>query len=213
MYVDKSIKNYLNVLQSGQPTPGGGSAASLVSNLGAALTLMTSNLSIDKKYFKELDINIQEKVKQTNKEIKESIIKFSEFMDEDAKGFASVIKTYNEEDFDSDKQREEALEESYKKALATPLKCSKECLRLLKLQDTIVEYGNNETITDVGVGVILAYAALEGCLISVKINLNYINDEKYTNEVFTEINTIYNQAKKLNTCLREKINKILEFTP
>ena len=43
---------------------------------------------------------------------------------------------------------------------------------ILKLQELIVKYGNKDTITDVGVGVILVYAALEGSLISVKINLN-----------------------------------------
>ncbi len=211
MYIDISIKNYLNLLESGRPAPGGGSASSLVSNLGAALTLMTSNFSIDKKYFKELDLSVQEKVKQTHKDIQKSIIKFSEFMDEDAKGFVSVIQTYNEENFESEEEKKKELEKSYKKALTTPLNCSKECLKLLKLQDTIVEYGNNETITDVGVGVILVYAALEGCLMSVKINLNYIEDKNYTKEIQGEIASIYKEASLINNCLREKINKILEI--
>lgn len=211
MYVDKSIKNYLKLIESGRPTPGGGSVSSLVSNLGAALTLMTSNFSLDKKYFKELDLSIQEKVKQTHQDIQKSIIKFSELMDEDAKGFASVIKTYKKENFESEEEKKMELEKSYKKALTAPLNCSKECLKLLKLQDTIVEYGNNETITDVGVGVILTYAALEGSLMSVKINLNYIKSEDYTKKIQDEINAIYKEASNINNCLREKINSILEI--
>ena len=211
MYVDESIRSYLNSIERGDPTPGGGSAASLVSNLGAALTLMTSNFSIDKPYFKKLDSKIQEKVKQTHKDIQESIVKFNHFMDEDAEGFCSVIRAYNEDDYESEEHRKERLEASYKTALTAPLNCSKECLKLLKLQDTIVEYGNNETITNVGVGVILVYAALEGCLMSVKINLNYIKDEGYVKKVKTDIDNIYEQASDINTCLRGKIDDILNI--
>ena len=211
MYVDKSIRNYLALIESGEPTPGGGSAASLVSNLGAALTLMTSNFSITKKYFKELDLSIQEKVLKTHNEIQKSIVEFNRFMDEDAKGFASVIRAYNEDISETKEQRKKRLEESYKKALTAPLHCSRECLKLLKLQDTIVEYGNNDTITDVGVGVILVFAALEGCLMSVKINLNYIEDEAYTNEIRSEISNIYKEASTINDCLRGNINNILEI--
>lgn len=210
MYIDKSIKNYLNLLESGEPTPGGGSASSLVSNLGAALTLMTSNFSLEKDYFKELDLNIQEKVKQAHRDIKKSIHKFSKFMDEDAKGFADVIKVYNEENHESEEHKKKKLEKSYKNALKTPLNCSRECLNLLKLQDTIIKYGNKETITDVGVGVVLAFAALEGSLMSVKINLNYIEDKKYINKIHLEIDTIYKEANLINNCLREKINDILK---
>ena len=76
---------------------------------------------------------------------------------------------FNEDKIKREEERKKRLEESYKKALITPLKCSRECLKLLKLQKSIVEYGNNETITDVGVGIILVYATLEGCIISVKI--------------------------------------------
>ena len=209
MYVDRSIRDYLDLIEEGSPTPGGGSAASLVSNLGAALTLMTSNFSLDKKYFKELDIDIQEKVKQAHSDIQKSILRFNEFMDEDAEGFCSVIKTYDE-DHESEEEKKKKLDESYKKALATPLKCSKECLELLKLQDIIVEYGNNETITDVGVGIILVYAALEGCIMSVKINLNYIKDKSYTKGIQSEINDIYKEASVINTCLRAKVDSILE---
>lgn len=210
MYIDKSIKEYLHLVESGDPFPGGGSVSSLVSSLGGALTLMTSNFSLDKKYFKKLDPSIQEKVKQSHKDIQNSIDKFNEFIDEDAKGFASVIESYDEEKSETEEEKKKRLEESYKTALSTPLKCSRECLKLLKLQDAIVEYGNNHTITDVGVGVILVYAALEGCLISVKINLNYIDDKNYTKKIEDEISQIYKEASVIKNCLTEKVSKILE---
>ena len=209
MYIDTSIREYLNQVESGEPIPGGGSVAALVSSLGASLTLMTSNFSFDKEYFKELDPSIQEKVRQAHRDIKKSIDNFNRFIDEDAEGFASVIIAYDEGKTESEMDKKERIQTSYKKALQTPLKCSRECLKLLKLQDTIVEYGNNQTITDVGVGVILVYAALEGSLISVKINLNYIEDKNYKGEIEDEIGKIYKEASDIKNCLTKKVDKIL----
>ena len=210
MYIDKPIKEYLILVGSGDPTPGGGSVSALVSSLGAALTLMTSNFTLDKEYFKELDPRIQEKVKQSHENIKKSMVKFNQFIDEDAKGFASVIVAYNEDKPESKEEKKNRLEKSYKKALATPLNCSRECLKLLELQDIILEYGNKETVTDVGVGIILVYAALEGCLISVKINLNYIEDLNYKEKIEAEINEIYERSSRIKDCLKDKIDRILE---
>lgn len=210
MYIDISIRKYLDQVESGEPIPGGGSVASLVSSLAGALTLMTSNFSIDKEYFKKLDPSIQEKVKQAHVDIKKSMDKFNEYIDEDAEGFAHVILAYDEEVVESEEDKKKRLEESYKKALWTPLHCSRECLNLLKLQDIIVEYGNSDTITDVGVGIILVYAALEGCIISVKINLNYIDDEDYTKEIKDEIREIYKEASAIKNCLTEKVDGILQ---
>lgn len=212
MYVDKSIKEYLRVVQSGDPTPGGGSVCSLVSSLGAALTLMTSNLSFDKKYFKELDPSVQEKMEKSHQNIEESIGKINNFIDEDAEGFAAVIEEYGKGEGKTELEKEDKrkLEESYKKALETPLNCSRECLKLLKNQKTIVENGSHDTITDVGVGVILVYAALEGCVISVKINLKAINDKEYVSLIEKEINDIYKESSGIKKELVEKVDKIVE---
>lgn len=211
MYIDKSIREYINVVQSGDPTPGGGSVCSLVTSLGGALTLMTSNFSIDRPYFKELKEEVQEKIKKSHDEIKESIERINELIDEDAKGFATVINAYNEKD-DSEKEEEKQsrIQESYKKALATPLNCSRECLKMLKLQETFVDYGNKDTITDVGVGVILVYAALEGSLISVKINLNYIDDNDYREKIEKEIKEIYKESTEIKIKLTEKVDEKLK---
>lgn len=209
MYIDKSIREYLNAVASNEPIPGGGSVSALVSSLGGALTLMTSNHSFNKDYFKELDPDIQEKVKDSHEKIKKSIGKLNYFIDEDAKGFASVIEAYDKKDSESKEENKKRLEDSYKKALATPLSCSRECLELLKHQGMIVEYGNKETITDVGVGVVITYAALEGCIMSVKINLNYLEDRDFIEKTQDELNNIYKEADVIHDFLKEKIDRIL----
>ena len=110
VYIDKSIKDYLDLVESGDPFPGGGSVSALVSSLGGALALMTSNFSLDKDYFKELDPSIQEKVKESHRGIKKSMDKFNKFIDEDAKGFSSVIEAYDEDRPESEEEKKTRLE-------------------------------------------------------------------------------------------------------
>ena len=72
------------------------------------------------------------------------------------------------------KARSQAIQEGYKIALEVPLKCAEKCHRILELQDVFAEYGNVNAITDIGVGVLLAYSGLEGALLNVTINLGSI---------------------------------------
>ena len=46
---EKSIREYLELLGSNEPVPGGGAAAALTSAQGAALVMMVANHTIGKK--------------------------------------------------------------------------------------------------------------------------------------------------------------------
>lgn len=209
MYIDKSIKEYLALVASHEPFPGGGSVAALVASLGSSLTVMTANFSFDKKYFKELDPSIQKKMRDRHADIQRSIRRLNRYIDEDAEGFAQVIEAYKKDEKESKKENEERLEKSYREALTAPLKSSRECLEILKAQAVIVEYGNKDTITDVGVGIVLVYAALEGSLMSVKINLAEIEDLDYQEQILIELDYIYNEATTIKNRLHQKIENTL----
>ena len=48
---DLNIKEFINEVSRATPTPGGGSVSALVASLGASLSSMLSNLTINKKGF------------------------------------------------------------------------------------------------------------------------------------------------------------------
>ena len=52
--VDLSVNDFLNIVDSKSPAPGGGSVSALVSALGCTLGRMVAHLTFDKKKFKEL---------------------------------------------------------------------------------------------------------------------------------------------------------------
>ena len=49
MLKDLSLEEYLEIVDSDAPTPGGGSVGALVGALGAALSRMLAHLSLNKK--------------------------------------------------------------------------------------------------------------------------------------------------------------------
>src|SRR5690606_15070405 len=94
-------------------------------------------------------------------------------------------------------KRSEAIQEGYKVALQVPLRCAEECLNVLRLQKVFAEYGNVNAITDVGVGALLAAAALESALLNVRINLNGIKDLEFKKEIEEKIDNLMNEGMKL----------------
>lgn len=207
MYIDKSIKQYVEETASGDPTPGGGSVSAVAASLGAALTSMVYNLTEGKKSYKELDEKDRKELDSNFEEIKKSIQRLNNFVDEDTKAFDDVMKAFKmPKETDEEKQeRSDAIQAGYKKALELPLDCAKECKRVLELQDVFANYGNVNAITDVGVGALLAYTGLEGALLNVSINLNSIKDDDYREEKTKEAEELLKVGKELREDLMNKV--------
>ena len=55
MLSEMKINDYIDLLASDAPAPGGGSAAALAGTLGAALTAMVGSLTVGRKKYAEFD--------------------------------------------------------------------------------------------------------------------------------------------------------------
>lgn len=207
MFIEKSLKEYIANVASGDPTPGGGSVSALVGSLGAALTSMVNNLTVGKKAYEDLADEIKEEITKSAKEIDTLMEDLNKIVDEDTKAFDKVMEAFKlpKETEEEKALRREAIQEGYKVALEVPLRCAEKCLRLLQLQDIFAKYGNVNAITDVGVGTLLAYAGLEGALFNVTINLNSIKDQEFKDEIGAKVDNILNEGKRL----KEELLKVV----
>ncbi len=207
MFIEKSLKDYVSQVSSGDPTPGGGSVSALVGSLGAALTSMVGNLTIGKKAYNTLDDEIKKEMNTNLVEVQKLIKEIEEIVDEDTKAFDKVMAAYKlpKETDEEKKIRSEAIQSGSKIALEVPLNCARKCLSVLKLQKVFAEYGNVNAITDIGVGALLAYSGLEGALFNVKINLSSIKDEEYKEKIEKEVNSLMRDGK---TSKEELLNKV-----
>ncbi|MBU1427648.1 MAG: cyclodeaminase/cyclohydrolase family protein [bacterium] len=193
MLIDKKVSNFLDELASNSPTPGGGSVAALAGALGAALISMVGNLTIGKKKYEDVEEDIKKIISSSEK----LRYKLSQLIEEDVMAFNNFMATYKmpKETEDEKKIRAEKIQESLIEAAKVPLTVAYKCLDVLSLSKEVAEKGNINVISDAGVAVLMAQAALESAILNVKINLRMIKDEKARTELSSSIKEILLKEK------------------
>ncbi|MGL4653778.1 cyclodeaminase/cyclohydrolase family protein [Cetobacterium sp.] len=192
--VDLSVRDFLNIVDSKSPAPGGGSVSALISALGCTLGRMVAHLTFDKKKYKELPLEEQEKFKNSFEEMEKYRYLLEELIDKDTEAYNLVMAAYKlpKETEEEKEFRKDRIEENLKLAIETPLQICKISEKTLSLVKIILEYGNKNAITDLGVAAILLYSGIEGGVLNVKINLGGLSDEVFKKET---LNTLENILK------------------
>ena len=204
MLIDKKVSNFLDELASNSSTPGGGSVAALTGALGAALISMVGNLTIGKKKYEDVEEDFKKIISSSEKLRYE----LSQLIEEDVKAFNNFMATYKmpKETEDEKKMRTEKIQEALVEAARIPLKTAYKCLDIMILSQETAEKGNINVVSDVGVAILMAEAALESAILNVKINLKMIRDEKVRTELSSSIKEILLKEKGQ----KEKVLKIVE---
>ena len=206
MLMDKSVRDFVTELASDSAAPGGGSAAALAGCLGAALTTMVCNLSLDESKFQDSLPEIQS-IRAQSVALLE---KLTRAVDEDAAAFNGVMDAYKlpKSNDEEKKARLATIQKAMKKAALLPLGVAGDCLEALKLAGRILPIGNSNAASDAAVSGLMAHAALQGALYNVKINLGFIKDADFCTDTRNRINEISDAAKKENAALEAAVGKI-----
>ena len=207
MLMDKSVRDFVTELASDSAAPGGGSASALAGCLGAALTTMVCNLSLDETKHKDVLPEIQAIRRQAS----ELLANLVNAVDEDAQAFNEVMDAYKlPKATDEEKAtRLATIQQSMKKAALLPLGVAGSCLDALKLAGRILPLGNPNAASDAAVAGLMAYAAIQGALYNVKINLGFIKDANFCASTRERIAVITAAAQKENAALEAAAGKLL----
>jgi len=206
MLIKKTVRSFVNELASDSAAPGGGSASALAGCLGAALTTMVCNLSLDEEKYKASLPEILEIKAQASTLLEKLMLA----VDEDANAYKEVMNAYKlPKATDEEKSfRLETIQQSMKKASLLPLGVAADCLEALKLSHRILPIGNANAASDAAVAALMAYAAVQGALFNVKINLGFIKDAEFCAETGELIEEISVTAKKENAAMEAAVAKI-----
>ena len=96
-----------------------------------------------------------------------------------------------------DKKKVKSIDKACIYTVEVPLKVAEKSLLILRHQSVIARYGNKNSVSDIGVGALLAYAGLEGAVLNVKINLPGIADEKIKADAEAKIKSIAKEGASL----------------
>lgn len=170
---------FLGRLASSDPTPAGGSAASIAGALAAALVAMIGRITLNRKE-KEYRAVAPEMEMTTHKadQLRLNLISLA---DQDAQAFEGVMAAYRlPKSGGSDQaERQRAIEEALKRAIEVPYRIAEACEAVLALAERAAAKGVRIAVSDAGTAACLAEAALQAALLSVDINLKLIQNEKY----------------------------------
>ncbi len=188
MYIDGPLRHFMDKLASKSPEPGGGSVAALTGALGAALVSMVSNLTLGKEKYKDVQPQIEQLLKESEKlrdEMQGLIQK-----DTEAYGALSVVYKMPKSTDDEKAARALKMQEALKEACKVPFEIGLKSLDVARLAERAAAIGNVAAVSDAGVAVLLAQACAQSAALNVKININSIKDEPYNKETWTRMQDV-----------------------
>lgn len=205
--INHSIEQFIMLLASKEPAPGGGSASALLGAVGSALSSMVINLTIGKEKFKEYEAILQEMLK----ELEGLQNEFLSLIEDDTTAFNKVSRAYKmpKETEEQKEVRREALEKALKDASLVPLSIMERGLSVLKLLEKVIGNTNPNVISDIGVSVLCLKSTIQGSWLNVLINLKYIKDENFTRETMERAKNILLEGVRIADHLYNKVEESL----
>jgi methenyltetrahydrofolate cyclohydrolase len=185
---DNRIEEFLDALASQAATPGGGGAAAIIGAMGAALVSMVCNLTIGKKKYADVETDMKDVLAKA-----EALrVQLTNMIEDDAKAFDTVMAAYGmPKETDADKAaRDQAIQAALKLATDVPLACARAAREVIDLAENASGKGNLNVISDAGVGVLAAYAALRSAALNVWTNARMITDRTFAEAKLKELNEL-----------------------
>lgn len=176
-YLEEPLEHYTDMLASGAPPPGGGSAAALVGALGAALNSMVANFTVGREKFAAVEADVQ-RLLARSAGLRAALERLTQ-ADTEAYGQVAAAQKMPRETDEQKAERAAAVQAALKVAAEVPREALRAAYAVIEVAAELVEKGNPNLITDVGVAAKFGVAALECAALNVEINLAYIKDEAY----------------------------------
>ncbi|HBN44984.1 MAG TPA: glutamate formimidoyltransferase [Candidatus Marinimicrobia bacterium] len=206
--IGMTSEGFVDELSSNSPAPGGGSVAALAGSLGAALVSMVAALTHEKKGFESLKDEM-DLLGNKAQQIKDRL---AFLVDEDTHAFNAVMDANrlagNTDDEKSVKKK--AILKANKYAIDVPLETAELAYHVLELAAELVQKGNPNSVSDVGVASETALAAVRGGCMNVLINLPGVKDKRYRDRKKEKVNELLKEAGKLERKIFRQTMKIID---
>lgn len=163
-------------LATSDPIPGGGSAAALAGAMGAALVRMVVSLTTGRPGAADHEPELTE-IATAASALQSELLNLAEL---DAVAYDAVVRARRmPKETDLERQaRSVQIAAAVREATRAPLQTARMADEVLRLAERLAPIGNRNAVSDVGVGGLLAAAALRGAVLNVRINLPSVADDE-----------------------------------
>ena len=177
-----SCREFVSVLASDAPAPGGGGAAALVGAIGTALGNMVGSLTVGKKKYAAVEaeiIALKAKCDDLQKQLLDQV-------EADEVNFLPLAKAYGIPK--DDPNRDKVMEEATIIACSTPMHIMELCCEAIEAIAVFAEKGSRLAVSDAGCGAVCCKAALQAASLNVFINTKSLKNREVAEEMNAKAN-------------------------
>ena len=184
MYIQNTIKKYLDDLAAKLSTPGGGSVAALIGALGTGLLSMVCNFTIGKQRYQDVETTIKDILSQSER----ARFRLMELVDLD-------VEAYKSKDLQN--------------SLYVPLEVCRISHELAKACTVLAEKGNVNLISDIGCAYDCFLASFNSARRNVEVNLLSLEHLDRRRAIEKELDALEASIKSIGPSVEELIGKII----
>lgn len=157
-FTKRSCEEFVSVLATKEPVPGGGGASALVGAVGVALGNMVGSLTVGKKKYADVEDEMNALMEQCQTLEKELLA----LVKRDAEVFEPLAKAYGMPKETEEQKAEKArvMEIVLKDACSVPLEIMEKCCEAIDIIEVFAKKGSRLAVSDAGCGAACCRAAL-----------------------------------------------------
>ena len=178
---EMTVHDYLELVASDAPAPGGGSASALVGAQGVGLFTMVAGLTLGRKKYVDFVDNCNEIIEAGKPIVAELTAQIDR--DTDAYNMISAAFKMPKETDEEKAARSAAIQNGLKACTKTPMEMMELCGEAAALAASLLERGFNDTsASDLGVAFLSLKSGLQGAWRNVLINIGSLRDRAFAEE-------------------------------
>ena len=183
-YSTLKCTEFVEVLASKAPVPGGGGASALVGAIGTALCNMVGSLTVGKKKYAAVEAAISGLMEKAT-ELQNALL---ELIEKDAEVFEPLSRAYGLPKETEEERAEKArvMEGCLRDACSVPMDIMRRCCEVIDLIGVFAEKGSVLAVSDAGVAAACCKGALKGASLNVYINTKSMKNREYAEELNKE---------------------------
>ena len=183
----ETCREFVKVLSSDAPAPGGGGAAALVGAIGTALGNMVGSLTVGKKKYAD----VQDEILALKARCDELQKKLLDQVEADEVNFLPLAKAYGIPK--DDPNRDKIMEEATIIACSTPMAIMELCCQAIDCIAVFAAKGSRLAVSDAGCGAVCCKAALQAASLNVFINTKSLKNRETAEAMNAKANEMLNK--------------------
>lgn len=205
--VQMTLKGFMEETHSESPAPGGGSISAYVGALGIALGGMVANLSSHKRGWDERWKEFSDVAENAVKLEKELL----HLVDEDTRAFNRIMDAFGLPNGSAEEKasRKAAIQAATLHAIETPLRVMQLAYDSFDVIEAMAQKGNQNSVSDAGVGALCVRTAVMGAWLNVKINCSGYDDKEYVRRILADANALVQQTNAREAAILEQVNDVI----